>query len=667
MTLHIQLKDVPKFITHQTKIISMDIFDTILIRQCPLNYIEEYAAELMADHLAGQGFYGITKKNLLKSRKSFKTLKETCRNPENRCWTVSQWLDQLSDQFTLDRQLVHDVGFQAELNAESAFLCLAPSAKMVIKEIKNIGFPIIGLSDMWLDQRWLDSLLKLFEIELDMIYTSGSMGAAKKDGRIYPKIAALYALTPKSFLHVGDNLFSDKIQAMHNGWRAVWVPIIHPKAGCWIPKPLQKGFLRLTLTDRFMSLLKVESPKPNDSIYSAAYNYLAPLLIVFSIYQWRLFQKYHIQSACYIARDAYCMKIAYDQLSDFLPDSPARYYVRLSRKAIALAHPDIHVISASPLAGKAGKKNMAQWLSNFSLPQPLKNAILKDARLSLESPFNPKNRQKFRQTIQQYVGEIGHHRRQLIKMINDYMNQQVGEWNKQKRMAIIDSGWAGTTQDILSSILSNIDFFLGVYLGVSDQGHAPNSKSLKFGLLRDDYRPPKGRNPWEATAGVIRLWDTLLREPSGTISQLARDDEGRIHPKMESTAHWQKNERKTAEAVVKGLLDGITRCRPSMPLIMNIAKCLSCLELEAVASKMATALTTRPNAQFVCEMQKIGFDEGTADGQWQRLITADLRSMTTWIPGQICRWGLSELIPAITPFVRLSLSIKTSRFWKSAR
>ncbi len=666
MPMFHQLKDIPRFVHESTQVVSLDVFDTMLWRHVPWERVAKRAVGLLADRIKNRLGVSLDPEALIRSRLRFKEERERAEIPADRHWNVSQWLNQVSATHGLDEQIVQDAGRECEINAEAAFLSKGPFVGEILERLrKKEGLLVIAISDIWIEDEWMGELLERFDIKMDAIFTSCSMKASKKEGTLFREASRKLHRQPDAFLHAGDNLFHDKLRAQIRGWRSMWVPRKHPKYGVWIPKPAQKGILSWSPHFDLISLLDHKPSDSSDVVYRAAYSHLAPLMIIYSIYQWKLFSKYSINDAYYIARDAYCMKYAYDMLEKYLPGSPRRHYIRLSRKSLALAHPDDLLVTAQPLPGKVGKKTVDEWLSNFVLPEELSDVLLAEAGYSRNSSFDKAFRRSFVKACRKHSEEIAACRADLSAMIRDYLVQITGR-QPAGRIAIVDSGWAGTIQDILSHVLYDVEGILGIYLGVSNQGHPSRPASLKFGMLRDDYRSMKGRNPWEGTAGVIRLWDTLLREPVGTTRRLARRGDGTIHAQMDSPARFGEKERELARTVFDGVRAGIEGYRASIPLIVNVSTTLTLEDLMSAAKAIAFPLTTCPHRHFVEGLEDIGFDEGAAAGQWQSLHSVDLKAFTAWIPGLLCKYRLGPVIPWMTPLLQVAIQWQKLRAEKTS-
>jgi hypothetical protein len=96
------------------------------------------------------------------SRREFSTrIKQASMHGEAE-WTVSQWLEAFARAQGFDIQRILHLGRQAELQAEMGCLRLADEAVAALSVVKHHGLRAIAISDMWLDQAWLQELLAKF-------------------------------------------------------------------------------------------------------------------------------------------------------------------------------------------------------------------------------------------------------------------------------------------------------------------------------------------------------------------------------------------------------------------------------------------------------------------------------------------------------------------------
>jgi len=426
-----------------------------------------------------------------------------------------------------------------------------------------------------------------------------------------------------------------------------------------IPVKLRRGYLGPERFEEIVQALEAGAGRDkHDPYFHLAYDCLAPLAIIFSLVQWRRFRDQGIDTIFYIARDARVMLDVYDIIAGQLNGDFSRSYIRLSRKAVTLAHPDDLLQNAEPIAGKMGRRTVGEWLKNFTVDSGLQRRILLEARLNINNKFDEEARYALRAACRgTLLSAIKDHQRRERSLIRDYLFQQSGG-RSLKRVGIVDSGWACTTQDVIRGVLEDADIVSGVYFGVSSQGRQPDPGNLKYGLLRDDFRNSWHRNPLEGSAGVIRVWDTLLREPVGTVSRLRRGSDGMVAPDMEDSGVIGDIEASAARSISHGVRQGTEARLKGVSLLAESIGRFSDRDFEIAGTAFAQKISSHPSRDMARAVMRLGFDEGTASGSKGLLGVGGIRTGVAWYPGILASFGLAWTYPVLKTAARTMLLIR---------
>ena len=620
---HLQKNDI--------KIVSFDIFDTLLHRIVPSEYVTCYSSEKLSQSIAENTALSISINYIFQSRCEFEKKKKQSKNKE---WELQDWLFWAGEKLDIDLELFVKMGKQAEVEAEISSLKLLEGAHSFISELKEANYRVIAVSDMWLNSIELGKILNFFGISFDAVYTSGELKVSKKEGHIFKRIEKNFNFPSNDFLHIGDNLFSDFIRPRIAGWHSIWFPKSHPFLPFWVPKPFWKGPLSYQPYKVITQLLIKKNVKhiSDDPLYNIGYNYLAPVLIIFSLIQYKYFKKHKIKSVFYLARDAKLPFEIYKQIFSLMPDSPEIHYTRLSRKSVYLLYPNNPLLNVNPVPGKVGRKNIGEWISNFVIDDGLKNEILQKAGESQESKFSDSVRKNIYEACKFFKDEIEIEREKQKKLIKKYLSDLIGS-DEFKRISIVDSGWAGTIQDCLANILDDTDLICGVYLGVSKQGYKPCRRSLKFGILRDDNNIRSYHNPLYSTAGVIRVWETLLREPIGMVIRLKKIETGKILPELGNSNLIGENEKKNHEILLKSILQRVNDSSKQIHLLIEFLNSWSLSDLEKAAVFFSNKICIYPEKIFAKLLLDMNNDEGSAGGKKSSIGIQGIKDGIAWYPG----------------------------------
>ena len=634
----IQLEQIRKVLAQypDVEVVSLDVFDTLLDRLIPSTRISQLAAEYLAARLPDTAEPG----EILRSRLHYKQTKEVADEE----WTVAEWLADWAGANDHDPAFVRRVGRDAELAAETIGLKLADETAKVVHWLQEQRFTLIAVSDMWLENEWLQTLLHSFGLRFDAVFSSGSTRKSKRRGTIFASIEKRLALPASAFLHLGDNFNNDLLKPRRAGWSTAWIPQQRHRFPPRIPLKLQRGPLKPSGTSEILRLLKLEPMDRREDIFvRIGYDYLAPLLILFSIVQWRIFREQKIDAVLYIARDAWLMLKAYDMIADLLPGSCPRHYLKVSRRAVVLSHPDDLLTNVKPIVGKVGRKTVGQWLGNFTITEPLRKEFLQRAGLNESSPFHESERNRLRRAGLDLRNAIQAERANHRELLRGLIDQTIGGngIGGVQNLAIVDSGWAGTIQDVIRAIFPELRTVSGVYLGVSRQGRSATGTSSKYGMLRDDHCNAQHHNLLQSTAGVIRVWESLLRKDNGSIIELTRGSDGQVQPVADDVT-FSDCDRQVIESIDRGVRQGIDARRKAANALARFSNCWSGDELEIAAGKIAGKVTIKPSRETAAAILRIDFEEGADQGRRSSVGLGGIRKGVAWYPGLLSLAYLGE-------------------------
>lgn len=632
------------------KVVSFDVFDTLLIRLVPSERVSRLSAQNLHRLLSEKGIDDLTESKIIQSRDAYIKQQKHVSLFREKEWLLSDWLNSLAKENEMDSSLLTKLGREAELGAEEESLRLAEIACEAVDYIKERGKTAIAVSDMWLDQGWLAELLERFGLNFDGVFTSGSLGGSKKNKAMFRKIEAIYKMPGSVFLHIGNKLRADFICPGLSGWKALRAPWRYSLIRMNLPPKLRVGYMRRRSFEDIIQALEVsKSPMNKGPYFKIGYNYLAPLLIIFSIVSWRKFLNDSVDVAFYIARDGYLLKQVYDMISDLLPGSCPRKYIRLSRRVIALAHPGDLLQNASPLPGKMGRKTVGDWLSNFTIRLELREKILSLAGLTVCNLFDIKARKRIKLACNQLMPLILAEQKKDRDLIRDYILQQTDN-ERLEKIGVLDSGWSCFTQETLSGIFPEWKLISGIYFGISLEGTDPNSRSKKYGLLRDDFRKCLYHNPLETTAGVIRVWETLLHERTGSTVGFDRLSDNNVIPVMDEKYQLLRGERLALESLNAGLRKGVMIRRKGVGLIMLLSEYYNDCDFEKAATLVASKISSCPDKEIagaIFRLIQFGFEEGVEKGRRSSLGLKGLKDGVAWYPGILASAGLGWASPLI--------------------
>lgn len=634
-------------------LISFDVFDTIIERIIPSDDVIKISAIRLSELIEQELTINVSWQSIYNHRIDYG---KTSEKNNKRDWTIIEWLNNLKIILCIEKDIT-DIGIQAEIFAESH--CTRSKQELVsyVKTFKKKGYVLAALSDTWLDTNTLSIFLKESGFVFDYVFSSGSIKKNKKTGSIFKYVEQKLCIKPRSCFHIGDNFESDYIRPKLYGWNSIWLPSKHPLTGFWMPKFFHKGIFEIKKPNIIKNLLCSQCSS-HDPLYKMAYEKLAPLIILFTIIQHKHFKEQGIQAVFYLARDTHLLYKSYNLMAPYLKTDWQNFYIRLSRRTVSACHPDNPLINIKPIAGKTSRKNVNNWLGSFSIDDDLKLKIMKKSRLKGHEPLSTGTREKLKTACDYYKQELDSFILESKELLKDFLGQHFNDGVLPERIGIIDSGWACTIQDCMANVLKDKKIS-GMYLGVGNQGRTPNYQSDKYGLIRDDFRNPVYSHPLQSSAGVIRVWETILRENAGTVSSLKRSEKNQVVPIIKKDSSIGIEEQKACIAISDGVMDGINGRKKQIALLPYCIDIWNFAELESVANYFADAIAIYPDKVVARKVIALGFDEGIGTTRLKHLgLNLENRGLI-WVPGIISLLGIpAYILTIISPIIYSLLKIK---------
>ncbi|MCP1688389.1 FMN phosphatase YigB (HAD superfamily) [Pseudomonas nitroreducens] len=326
----------------QTKAVAFDIFDTLLVR--PL-----VNAESIKRLVAQQA--GTTLGDLyLDYRASAEGRARERAGRDVGLDAIYDELQRLTGIKDDERRQLQSLEERIELASVSA----RPEAVELFAHARNLGKPVLLISDMFLPRSCIEQMLLNNGIEgWTAFYLSNEVGVRKDQGDLYRHVLDERQLEPQQLLMIGDNERSDFQIPDDLGIRTVH--LLRPtELARGLPKfrPLvedcerhpeldQELVLGLLLRRNFSPLTYAGLPVRNltrDDAGLLGYNVLGPLLASFADWLRHTAQRDGIDQLHFLSREGKLIKAAYDLWCDGVEDAPSAHYLVLSRRAITMSH-----------------------------------------------------------------------------------------------------------------------------------------------------------------------------------------------------------------------------------------------------------------------------------------------------------------------------------------
>ena len=463
-------------------IISFDIFDTLINRTCRnsediFDYVE-LIYNLTMPHKKIENF----KKNRIYA------FKKTISQSKFEEVTLKEIYSNINGYTELEKDFLQKIEVNLEL-----LLC-KPNNNLykIYSELVRLNKEIIVTSDMYLP---LDIIEKILEKngynEIKKIFLSSELRLTKWRGNIFEKV--LYYKKNKKIVHIGDNPISDYIQPRKKGIDAILIKSKKEKDIF--------GIKNKTLDQKLLNSFISANIKIQDNIYSQfGYKIFGPLLFGFTSWLHNELRKEKIDKVFFLARDAKIIMKSYQML---YPNNQELKYLNISRKSIILSELD-NVSSFEELYDKLKSilKNTATVNDLYSLINI--NSHLFEDKLIAE--LLPLEKKEIFKSIQYKLIKYSKMQKDLF---NIYLNQN----GFNGKVALVDIGWRGTTQYLLSKKKQAEDIS-GFYFGINADKNFDEYKSLnRNGYLFDNLLYNSNQSVVSLNVG---LFESLFLAQEGT-------------------------------------------------------------------------------------------------------------------------------------------------------
>ena len=465
------------------KIISFDIWDTIIKRKCHPEEIKlataryiilKYENKLKEKY---KNIYEILKKRDEIEAEECKKNKENGFDDECRILDVFKILEKeiFEENIEIEEELLKE-----EIEQEKRVIYINPEILPIFEKYKDLKMYCI--SDFYMSSDNLKELLDYLNlpIKIEKIYSSADYLLNKRTGNLYKKAEEELGIKPEEHIHVGDNVYSDIEMANSLGIETIKTT---KQEFNFVP---EKG-------RRFefdLSTIKKEEKTKEEKLFNTGVD-LAPLLYFFgySIVEYAIKNK--IDKVYYATREGETFIKIHEIIKENNPfgvNLPESDIIEVSRMATFSA--SLKNFSISELlrlwsqyrvqSMKALFKTMAidienykSYLGKYDL-NPEENIVdpwfdLRVQNLCADEDFTRK--------IQV---ELDRKRKELL----EYFEAKKNIKNDEKEMFMVDIGWRGTIQDNLAHIFTNKKIG-GYYLTLYDYYNLQPKNTYKISYLND--------------------------------------------------------------------------------------------------------------------------------------------------------------------------------------
>ena len=500
-------------------IISFDVFDTLIFRPfsspTDLFYI-------LGDKLNYLDFARIRQEMEWKAReKKYKKEKHYEVNLDE-IYTV------LSEETGIDKK----IAMQWEIELENRYCFANPYMQEVIQELLKMNKRIIISSDMYLNTRQIQDLLKTCGYPLfAAYYVSCDKNASKNKGDLYAFIKRKEG-NEKTYIHIGDNDVADIKQAKKHGLQTEYYPNVNHVGMQYraedmsvITGGIYRGLVNAHIHNGLQQYTKE---------YEYGYIYGGLFVTGYCQFIYRYVKKHKIDKLLFLARDGDILLKAYNKL--YPKETESTQYVYWSR------------LAATKLSAKYykydyfrrflyHKVNQQYSLKEIFLSMELEDMLSRfceESKLTEETKLNDSNVDMVKKYFAEHWKEVWMHYEEQQLAGKQYYEEALQD---AKSAIAIDIGWAGSGA-ITLDYLVNEEWALncpitGIIAGTNTcHNTEPNASEtfLQSGkLVSYLYSQRENRDIWkfhDPAKNHNLYWEMLLDAPTGSFKGFYLDTNG---------------------------------------------------------------------------------------------------------------------------------------------
>ena len=465
------------------KIISFDIWDTIIKRKChpeetklaTARYIVlKYESKLKDKY---KNIYEILKRRDEIEAKECKKNKEKGFDEECRILDVFKILEKeiFKDELNIEDELLKE-----EIEAEKRVIFINPEILPIFEKYKDLKMYCI--SDFYMSSESLKELLDYLKIpvKIEKIYSSADYLLNKRTGNLYKKAEEELKIKPEDHIHVGDNVYSDIEMAKSLGIETIKTT---KQEFDFVPEKGRKlGF--------DLSCVKKDESSKENRLFNTGVD-LAPLLYFYgySIVEYAIKNK--IPIVYYATREGETFIKIHELIKENNPfgvEVPNCDIIEVSRMGTFSASlKEFSITELLRLWSQYREQSMKALFKTLAIDiKPYQKYMDKydiDIEEKIICPWFDIRVQELC-LDEEFTKQVNKEIKRKKEEILEYFEKSKGIVNDDKPMFMVDIGWRGTIQDNLAYIFTNKKIG-GYYLTLYDFYNIQPKHTYKLSFIDD--------------------------------------------------------------------------------------------------------------------------------------------------------------------------------------
>gem|GEM_PF-5222317 len=421
-------------------------------------------------------------------------------------------IDQIYDR------LVSGVQMQEEKKLEVQVLYRRPWISELLLLLRELGHKIAIVTDMYLDETTIRSVLEKFGISADFILISSVEGTTKGDGSSFRLLFEKARLDPRSVVHIGDNGHSDFKVPSSLGCKTILLSErVAPDAKKYdldheglLNALANNGSLASSIYGAGIrdALNQIESSYTSTFWEYFGASYIGPICYGFCRWIGRTAREKNKRRVVFVSRDGFLPR----QLFEKTDPSLCGPYLYISRSVLVKADLDIQCDATikqlvggleAPLSvfleriGLEGTETYKRAMARFG-----GNVIIRGKLRSRLASFLSSERHALRMIAEK-------NRRILEKYFCDH-----DLLTSPQDICLVDIGWSGSSAEILGSIFPECKHWHYLYFGSRPEARSisnSNSYWFEFGVPSENFH---------LAFSCIEIIELLFTSPEGSVLDL---------------------------------------------------------------------------------------------------------------------------------------------------
>lgn len=478
-----------KVMDDKTKVVSFDIFDTLITR--PFLYPKDLFTFLNEDYRKLSNNLGI---DFSKIREDCEVLARTEAHEQNKEEVnLDRIYEIIQEEYDIPKEILN-VLKNKEIELELRFCKRRETAYSIYELAKYLGKRVICTSDMYLPLATIKEILdKNGFTNIDKIYLSCDVMKTKATGNLYDYVINEENIESEEMVHIGDNYHSDYEVAKKHRINSIYFPkttdimldknttnnltqMLYTSMPFWRDNQASMNFigirsmLAVAANKYFDNPFRVFNTESDFNIDPYLIGYYAVGMYMFGVGNWLLRETSgkSYKNLVFMARDGYLPMEVYNILKKYYTNVPEARYLRVSRKALISAmiinKIDLYKLTDVINIENHTPKYIIKYIKESikDIPETEIKSIIEKSGIKYEEDI--KTLQKFNKLVKVISDELFDEEKNNLKI--EKLKKYFGEFYQDKS-ATFDLGYSGRPELYLSVLCGKpIDtYFLNINQG----------------------------------------------------------------------------------------------------------------------------------------------------------------------------------------------------------